>query len=344
MFSPVNEKNKSEIPSRAMANDMHSGGGISLPAPPLQLRRGVAVNDDKGLEHEADVMGNKARDFHHGQSDSPVVQQKPIANPVVQRVSMETLMEVAKFLGLTISENPTTAVIVGAIAAAIGLSYSITFGLLSAGLGLTGMALYQKLIQAKPENQEVKTDVTGLRKTAGGFVDEISSADKNTTVLNLIKPIFPNDWSSDVLLRFRSLNTLIINNPASGTPPPKDKLSALGTLPLKHLELIRAEFMDEACYQTLGKMRSLQYLSLARTITSEKSPGEATTTSSSDGKRELRKVTVLAGGVMNALKDLMENGVKTLDLRWCSALTEENKAALKEIAAQHKVDLMLSEK
>lgn len=341
MFSPVNEKNKAEKPSRAIANDMHSGGGISLPAPPLQLRQGVAVNDDKGLEHEADVMGNSARDFHHGQPDSPVVQQKTIANPVVQRVSMDTLMEVAKFLGLTISENPTTTIIVGAIAAAIGLSYSITFGLLSAGLGLTGMALYQKLMQAKPE---ITTEVKGLRKTGDDFISEISSADKNTTILNLVKPIFPNGWSSNVLTRFGSLNTLIFNNPASGTPPPSDKFSALLKLPLKHLELIRAEFMDEACYQTLGKMRSLQYLSLARTITSEKSPGEATTTTSSDGKRELRKVTVLAGGVMNALKTLMENGLKTLDLRWCSALTEENKAALKEIAAQHKVDLMLSEK
>ncbi|MDR6565623.1 hypothetical protein [Chitinophaga ginsengisegetis] len=341
MFSPVNEKNKAESPSRAMANDMHSSGGISLPAPPLQLRQNVAVNNNKGLEHEADVMGNKAQDFHHSLPNSPVAQQKAVANPVVQRVSIDTLMEVAKLLGLKISENPTTVVIVGAIASAIGLSYGITWGLLSAGLGLTAVALYQKLMQAKPE---IKTDVSGLKKTPEGFVDEISSADKNTTNLNLIKPAFPNGWSSDLLLRFGSLNTLTINNPRSGTPPPMDRFSALLKLPIKNLELIRAEFMDEACYQTIGKMRSLQYLSLARTITSEKSPGEATTTTASDGQRELRKVTVLAGGVMSALKDLMENGLKTLDLRWCSALTEENKAALKEIALQHKVTLMLSEK
>ncbi|HEY8957307.1 hypothetical protein [Chitinophaga sp.] len=356
MFSPVNEKSEADKQSRASANETPGRGGISLPAPAVQMKNDTAVNNDKGLEHEADIMGNNAPDVYHSsgalhlhppQPDTATVQRQPVANPVVQRVSLETLTEIVKLLGLKIAENSVPA-IVATIAGAVGLSYSVTWGILSAGIGWVATALLQKLMQAKQEAKaddkpEVKTDISGIRKTGDSFTDEISTADKNTTTLNLIKPVFPDNWSSDIFLRFKSLNTLIINNTQTATPP-KDRLAGLLQLPLKRLELIRAEFMDEACYSNLGKMRGLDNLSLARTITKEKSPGASTTVSSSDGKRELRNVTELAGEVLGALKSLMENGLKTLDLRWCSALTDENKKALKELAERHKVALTLTEK
>lgn len=362
MFSPVNEKSEVVKQSRASANETPGRGGISLPAPAVQMKNDAAPNNDTGLEHEADVTpdvdhsgahnnqavaSSPALDIHHRQPNTVIVQRQPVSSPVVQRVSLETLTEVVKLLGLKISEN-SVPVIVATIAGAVGLSYSVTWGILSAGISLVATALLQKLIQAKQEvkaedKPEVKTDISGIRKTGDAFTDEISAADKNTTTLNLLKPVFPNNWSSDIFLRFKSLNTLIINNTQTATPP-KDKLASLLQLPLKRLELIRAEFMDEACYINLGKMRGLDSLSLARTITKEKSPGESTTVSSSDGTRELRNVTELAGGVLGALKELMENGLKTLDLRWCSALTDENKRALKAIAEQHKVGLALPEK
>lgn len=368
MFSPVNEKSEKDKPSRASANETPGRGGISLPAPAVQMKNDIPVNNDKGPEHEADIMENSSLDVHHSQPGiahnnqavagsaalnlhhhpgTSIVQRQPAATPVVQRVSLETLTEVVKLLGLKIAEN-SVPVMVAAIAGAIGLSYGVTWGILSAGIAGAATVLLQKLMQAKQEvkaddKPEVKTDISGIRKTGDAFTDEISAADKNTTTLNLLKPVFPNNWSSDIFLRFKSLNTLIINNTQTATPP-KDKLAGLLQLPLKRLELIRAEFMDEACYVNLGKMRGLDSLSLARTITKEKSPGKSTTVSSSDGTRELRNVTELAGGVLGALKELMENGLKELDLRWCSALTGENKEALKAIAEQHKVALVLSEK
>ena len=53
---------------------------------PTRQMKGVAINDEEGLEHEADVMGEKARlgDPHHGESSS-AVRAAPSSSSLIQR-------------------------------------------------------------------------------------------------------------------------------------------------------------------------------------------------------------------------------------------------------------------
>lgn len=66
----------------------------------LQLKQGVAVNDDKGLEHEADVMGQKA--MQHQQADFINLHNLPAAGNVTQRITgfeIETFIPLYRQIG-----------------------------------------------------------------------------------------------------------------------------------------------------------------------------------------------------------------------------------------------------
>jgi hypothetical protein len=54
--------------------------------PTLQMKGKVNVNDDKGLENEADVMGAKATQLHSMKDNKLVTKKTNGANPVVQRM------------------------------------------------------------------------------------------------------------------------------------------------------------------------------------------------------------------------------------------------------------------
>jgi hypothetical protein len=54
--------------------------------PTLQMKQGIAVNDDKGLEHEADVMGTKALQLKHTSHPNLHNSHPSAHNNIVQRV------------------------------------------------------------------------------------------------------------------------------------------------------------------------------------------------------------------------------------------------------------------
>lgn len=54
--------------------------------PTLQLKGNIAVNDDTGLEREADVMGNKALHSYQSEQSGTLKQQSSIESSTVQRV------------------------------------------------------------------------------------------------------------------------------------------------------------------------------------------------------------------------------------------------------------------
>ncbi len=55
--------------------------------PTIQMKGNVSVNNDSGLEHEADIMGNKA--MHHSAAEAPLTNVK-INNKTIQRKSFST--------------------------------------------------------------------------------------------------------------------------------------------------------------------------------------------------------------------------------------------------------------
>jgi hypothetical protein len=55
--------------------------------PTMQMKGGVQVNDDQGLEKEADVMGEKALQLQGGQDARNLVGEEHVAGKVIQRVS-----------------------------------------------------------------------------------------------------------------------------------------------------------------------------------------------------------------------------------------------------------------
>jgi hypothetical protein len=98
------------------------------------------------------------------------------------------------------------------------------------------------------------------------------------------------------------------------------------------LRLVRCEFLTDESYKQLGELHDLTHLYLTRTITREKAPGQSKMRQIEDkgGKtREIRQVTELDKEVMNSLHSLMKNSLKTLDIAYCTALTEEHKQTLR---------------
>ncbi|MBI3230514.1 MAG: DUF4157 domain-containing protein [Burkholderiales bacterium] len=66
--------------------------------PTMQLKAGTAINDDTGLEREADVMGEQALQMHTSATAAHDTQQEtPIASPVVQRAFDEFGNEIPDF-------------------------------------------------------------------------------------------------------------------------------------------------------------------------------------------------------------------------------------------------------
>lgn len=105
---------------------------------------------------------------------------------------------------------------------------------------------------------------------------------------------------------------------------------------LRILGLRRAEFMNHnngAAYASLAQMKSLKHLNIDRTITSEKAPGTSEIKINNDG-RETRQVKILAPFVVESLLMLMSHGsLETLSARWCSALNDDDKHRLEEMAS-----------
>lgn len=67
--------------------------------PTLQMKEKVSINDDEGLEHEADVMGEKA--LKVSDSAQPPVQKKKAEFNVAQRNK-----NLPRFLKMKIWQNP----------------------------------------------------------------------------------------------------------------------------------------------------------------------------------------------------------------------------------------------
>jgi hypothetical protein len=176
-------------------------------------------------------------------------------------------------------------------------------------------------------------EVQGNRKTAAQMTSilEQLSTQRNIDRISFQNCTFPGGWGTGAFSRLANLSYLQIYSPKG--PSPQDGLSGLiGLTNLKSLDLTRAEFMDANCYRDLGAMVQIEHLILDRTITEEKSPGTATMELTEDN-RSIRKVTQLDPSVMNALVALLNGGsLKTLSLRWCTALSQDDKQTLQQLA------------
>jgi hypothetical protein len=64
--------------------------------PTLQMKAGVAVNDDAGLEHEADVMGGQAMQMKANQSTGLLKSSSPAGQQVHQLVKASQLESIGK--------------------------------------------------------------------------------------------------------------------------------------------------------------------------------------------------------------------------------------------------------
>lgn len=76
--------------------------------PTIQMKDGVPVNDDEGLEHEADVMGARASAMQMKLNPTAVLETTLPATPVVQRVTTQILpdAEDGKIGGIAIVGRP----------------------------------------------------------------------------------------------------------------------------------------------------------------------------------------------------------------------------------------------
>ncbi len=303
--------------------------------PTKQLKSSVAINDSPALEKEADVMGAKAlistRPLQLAQKDTS--SKSILTSRTIQMVSMETLKQLAEKFGIT--SIGTKEVIITAIAAIVGISYSVAYGIISAGVLLGANYIYEHLT-AKKADEEIETSLNKNKHKGSALEDLIADADPKTTRLILTAWAFPEGWSAAMFAKFKNLNYLEINNPKAAAP--KDKLATLLTLPIKSLVLIRAEFMDADCYGTLAAMKGLIHLDLTRTITSEKAPGKSITVKANDDEtddRTIRQVTELSGIVITAFQNQIQGGIKYLNIKYCTALTKKNIQDLEELTQQH---------
>ncbi len=135
---------------------------------PTMQMNGVAVNDDKGLEREADVMGSKAVQMKQNASTESI--QTTNGNKVTQLVGEEIIIAVAQYLGVAES--------VVAIAAYFGLpvmavsSTLVAFGVLGS-YGAYKAVVYLASKKEENENAGEKNDkkkdkaVEGAKKKVG---------------------------------------------------------------------------------------------------------------------------------------------------------------------------------
>ncbi|WCM87199.1 hypothetical protein [Acidovorax sp. NCPPB 3576] len=142
---------------------------------------------------------------------------------------------------------------------------------------------------------------------------------------------FPASWDSRKLFENAgALQYLSFNGGHAFTL--SDDFQGLSKLPrLQTLHLHRAEFMNGGggeAYRNLAAMHQLRDLSLDRTITLEKAPGPSTLRETADG-RQIRQVAAMEPVVVDSLVDLIGHGtLRTLSLRWCSALSPQDRERL----------------
>ncbi|MDA8454892.1 hypothetical protein M4R22_08960 [Acidovorax sp. GBBC 3334] len=146
---------------------------------------------------------------------------------------------------------------------------------------------------------------------------------------------FPLEWDSRLLLPGAKSLTYLSFNGGSGFVM-SDGLRGIAELPsLETLHLHRSEFMNHGggeAYRRLASMHQLRHLSLDRTITLEKAPGSDATARTDDG-RTIRRVAELDPVVVDSLVALLGHGnLRTLSLRWCSALQPADRQRLQAAA------------
>lgn len=74
--------------------------------PTRQMKRGVQVNDDAGLEHEADVMGSKAMDMGMMTTSSSPATGPVVSSDTVQRTSIKSAGLEVELKGAALKETP----------------------------------------------------------------------------------------------------------------------------------------------------------------------------------------------------------------------------------------------
>lgn len=79
--------------------------------PTMQMKGNVAVNDDKGLEREADVMGAKAVQMKAEGHSSGQLNQKGVNNGVAQRQAKDNVVQMARGKRTVDGENQTPFVL-----------------------------------------------------------------------------------------------------------------------------------------------------------------------------------------------------------------------------------------
>ncbi|MBE2319430.1 hypothetical protein DVA67_025875 [Solirubrobacter sp. CPCC 204708] len=143
--------------------------------------------------------------------------------------------------------------------------------------------------------------------------------------LELSHCTLPAEWPA-AMLQLPKLTYLAVYSPKKAATP-SDNLESLRSLPLQVLRLVQCSFMTVECYRALTGM-NLAYLDLNRTVTKEKAPGTKIEQKTEGG--EIVKMLEPGGldrGVMEALKALAHR-LETLNVKACSALTEQDKAEL----------------
>jgi hypothetical protein len=270
-------------------------------------------------------------------------QPRPRQAPVVQRAAWDRVKSGFGALSAGLGGLAAYGGYQGASYAATALlssnpvGWGLLGGLAAGGLVAGGLAYLSGKDAATPP---VKLQRVNFEAQPLADFPELRTASE----ADLTNCTFPADWA-DVFAGNPNIRKLTIYSPKGG--PPADRLAGLvGKQSLQELELVRAEFMDAACYANLGNMLQLRRLILNRTITKEKSPGDAqmTNVANPDEKERLiREVTNLDPAVMQALLSLIAGGrLRTLELKWCTALTERDRATITASAERHGVGVVFA--
>jgi hypothetical protein len=189
-------------------------------------------------------------------------------------------------------------------------------------------------------------DVTDLRLVRKTLSDrDIKDIGLMTSLrhLELTNCKFPNQWSTrdwEGLIHLQSLNIFSPN-----TCTLSDGMAGLTGLPsLRVLQFVRCDFFNSAnVYAAIGTMTNLTYLDLGRTLTKEKAHGQSVMRSTDDN-RQIREVTELDPAIMKSLWRLIGGALRTLDIRWCTALTDRQIQGLVDYGFRNGCQVMTTTK
>ncbi len=179
--------------------------------PTMQMKAKVNINDDEGLEKEADVMGAKAMQLKHDESKPLMIQRKALAQSVAQLV-----LDLKSF---TLAEE---------IAAKIGVSKPKVFNIMLANASVWNFEDDQKeeladAVRAKlQDNQDAQDQYDEEKDFADQVIEEVFHGAANQAALRFIEMVQRSGAAEDVVL-YRGTNpkqalAMLVQQTMGGAP------------------------------------------------------------------------------------------------------------------------------